>query len=449
MFKPVDGATLAVFRICFGAILSYYAFVEAYPWPVYFRYVLPKVHFTFPLFDYLHLKIAPPDLLLMITKVMGIAATWIAFGLFYRFALVTFIGSFGYLFLIEKAYFNNHCYLLLLLSFLLIFIRADRSFSLDALRDPGVSRRTIPFWNIFLLRAQLCLVYFFAAIPKLYPDFLGGRQMSMFLITQDKLHLLNTFVPMDLAVIFSTYAALIFDLTIGFFLCYKRTRRVAVLVTILFHVLNGYMFPIGIFPYLMIASLILFVDPDKPRTYWQRLRSFILKRKRPTDDGSEQTPQPVSPAKMRLTMGFIMFYLLIQVLLPFRHFLIPGNANWTKEGVRFTWMLMANVMSGSLNVVVLDPVTNESIPVDLTDDLNYEQYTEMTYSPDMIYQYVQYLKKKFQAQGIEDPAIYIDSYVSINGRKHRPFIDPTVNMAEKEYKFMQAADWILPPPEDM
>jgi hypothetical protein len=59
------------------------------------------------------------------------------------------------------------------------------------------------------------------------------------------------------------------------------------------------------------------------------------------------------------------------------------------------------------------------------------------------------LKKKLQAQGVKDPAIYMEVYLSLNGRPPLPFIDPEVDLAKIEYKFMNAADWIMPPPDDM
>src|SRR5262245_14518853 len=233
LFEPVEADSLALFRILFGGILSYYASKEANPQVIYLKYVQPHFHFTFSLFDLLHFKVLPMEQLQMITSLVGISATWIALGFFTRAALVTFLISYGYLFLIDKTFYNNHSYLIILLAFLLAFTGSHRTLSLDALRKPLPSR--IPFWNIFLLRAQICIVYFFAALVKFNPDFLSGRIMSFWLITQHKLPFLNAFVPMDFAVIFFTYASLLFDLLIGFFLCFKRTRYAAILVAILFH----------------------------------------------------------------------------------------------------------------------------------------------------------------------------------------------------------------------
>lgn len=68
----------------------------------------------------------------------------------------------------------------------------------------------------------------------------------------------------------------------------------------------------------------------------------------------------------------------------------------------------------------------------------------MSSQPDMIWQYVQFLKRYFIREGMDKPIIYVDCKVVVNGRKHIQFIDPNVNLAEAEYHPFLSSKWILP-----
>ena len=46
---------------------------------------------------------------------------------------------------------------------------------------------------------------------------------------------------------------------------FKRTRVVAYAALVVFHVLTGALFPIGMFPVIMIVSALVFFPPDWPR----------------------------------------------------------------------------------------------------------------------------------------------------------------------------------------
>ena len=64
--------------------------------------------------------------------ILAAAALGIMLGCFYRLSAAVFCLGFTYIFLMEKAYYLNHFYLICLLSFLLIFIPAGDACSVDA-----------------------------------------------------------------------------------------------------------------------------------------------------------------------------------------------------------------------------------------------------------------------------------------------------------------------------
>src|SRR5699024_11250281 len=72
----------------------------------------------------------------------------------------------------HKTSYNNHYYLMLLLCWIMVFVPANNRFSLDAKRNPASRSNQISRWVYILLIAQVGIVYTYAAIAKLYPDWL-------------------------------------------------------------------------------------------------------------------------------------------------------------------------------------------------------------------------------------------------------------------------------------
>src|SRR5438067_13249139 len=72
----------------------------------------------------------------------------------------------------ESAPYTNHYYLIFLLSFLMCFGHSGSIFSLDSLINKNARREQVGYWELFLLRFQICVVFFFAGLAKLNADWL-------------------------------------------------------------------------------------------------------------------------------------------------------------------------------------------------------------------------------------------------------------------------------------
>ena len=68
-----------------------------------------------------------------------------------------------------------------------------------------------------------------------------------------------------------SWTACLFDLTVAFFLLSKRYRPFAYFVLFIFHLITGLMFPIGMFPWIMILATLIFFTPD----FHERIIAFI------------------------------------------------------------------------------------------------------------------------------------------------------------------------------
>ena len=82
--------------------------------------------------------------------------------------------------LLDEQTYSNHVYLLSLFVALLVLADSGAVLSLDARRRGP--RATVPAWPVFLLRAQLSIVYGFTAVSKLNGAFLSGEVLATQLI---------------------------------------------------------------------------------------------------------------------------------------------------------------------------------------------------------------------------------------------------------------------------
>jgi vitamin K-dependent gamma-carboxylase len=222
---------------------------------------------------------------------------------------------------------------------------------------------------------------------------------------------------------------MLFDLSVGFLLFSQRTLPLALLGLLAFNLTNHWLFRIGIFPFLVLGSAILFAPPDLPR----RLLGGA-------------PPAPAADARPRrgLVLAALGLYVAVQVLLPLRHFLYRGSASWTEEGHRFSWHMKLRAKRGQVTFEVIDRHSGEIWRVDPAGDLTRRQLKRMTGTPDMLVQYAHWLARRYRERGVEDPIVRADTWVSLNRRPPQRLIDPTVDLGRVRVELLSSADWIVP-----
>ena len=139
------------------------------------------LYFPYEAFEWMPLL--PPGWIQGLCVMMGVGGVLMALGLFYRWSVGMTLVCWGYLYVVEctRTYWMSYFYLELLALILMVFMPGAACLSLDAVRR-GVRQSEIPFWPIFLLRAQLIISYFFAGWAKLNTDWLfGGVPIKVFL----------------------------------------------------------------------------------------------------------------------------------------------------------------------------------------------------------------------------------------------------------------------------
>jgi len=120
----------------------------------------------------------PPAVLPLFIGVWLSAALAFALGLRARSCGAVLALSMAYTLFFDQQLYSNHLYLATLVVLLLTIADSAARFSLDARRSGG--RDLIPEWPILLLKIQISIVYFYAALLKINPQYLSGATLAGF-----------------------------------------------------------------------------------------------------------------------------------------------------------------------------------------------------------------------------------------------------------------------------
>ena len=189
-------------------------------------------------------------------------------GAFYRFAIVALFLVFTWLQLVDVSNYLNHYYLVSLLALLMAFMPLHTAFSVDAWRSPALRRGAFPAWCTWLLRFQVATVYTCAGLAKLNADWLVHAQpLSIWLSAREGLPVIGPWLGERWVAFVFAWSGFLFDSTIACFLLWGRTRAVAFVAVVGFHLATWVLFPIGMFPFIMITAALVFFDPSWPRRF--------------------------------------------------------------------------------------------------------------------------------------------------------------------------------------
>lgn len=440
---PVSAAPLAVFRIIFGALMlgSTIRFL-ALGW-VHDHFVAPALHFKY--FGFAWVEVLPPFWMYALHGLMIFCAIGIMLGAFYRIAAIGFFLAFTYTELIDITYYLNHYYFVSLVSFLLILVPAHAYFSVDAQRKPELRRSRVPRWTIAIFQFQLTLVYLYAGLAKINHDWLiKALPLKIWLPANDKVWIIGDLFRYSATAYVFSWAGMLYDTLVPFFLMWRKTRLWAYLAVIGFHTITGILFQIGVFPVVMIFSTLIFFSADFHENLIDRIRLLLQKLgiAYNTMSAYSGTAASVFGRRKRLVYTFLIVYVSFQLLFPWRYLLYPGNLFWTEEGYRFSWRVMLMEKAGTATFYVKDRASGHEGVVVNSEFLNPHQEKQMAFQPDMLLQFAHFLHDHYEAEGLSDPIVRVESYVTLNARPSRLIVEPEVNLAEVEDGWTHK-EWIL------
>ena len=433
LFKHIDNSGLIVFRMIFGLL----CFLEATGavFTGWIRRTLIEPEFTFSFIGFEWLQPLPGNWMYAYYIVMGIFGLLIMVGYKYRFSMLMFALMWTATYLMQKSSYNNHYYLLFILSFLMVLLPANRYASIDVKLNPSLKRLSMPSWCKWVFVLQLFILYTYASIAKLYPDWLDTSVIAILMKNKASYPIIGELLQQTPVHYVLAYGGILFDGLIIPLLLYKPTRKYAFVTSIFFHLFNSIVFQIGIFPYLSLAFSLFFFEP-------KTIQKIFLKKK-PFYNSNDV----IIPKYSKVWVALFSIYFLIHIALPLRHYFFEDDVLWTEEGHRLSWRMMLRAKSGITTYSVIDAETNSPIPIKLNDYLTKKQQRSASTKPDVIWQFAQHLKQDFAKKG-KTVKVYVKSYVSVNGKPSKQLIDPKVDLANEEWHHFKHHNWILPSEKD-
>lgn len=425
-FKNIDNAPLIVFRIFFGFLIACESFGAIFTGWVKQVFIAPQ--FTFSFIGLAWLQPLPGYGMYLYFLIMGVLGLLIMIGFRYKFAIISYTILWAGVYFMQKSSYNNHYYLLLLISFFMIFLPANRYASLDVKQRRIAAEHGMPYWINLVFISQVALVYFYAALAKFYPGWLDGTFTKLLLEgTTSNSQLLQVFSN-KCFYLFIAYSGILFDLLIVPLLVFKKTRTIALLASLGFHLFNAIFLQIGIFPFFALSLSLFFYPPEK-------IRALFFKNKPIID-----TLHVTNYFGKKTFIYLLIPFLFVQFLLPLRHHLIEGDVLWTEEGHRLSWRMMLRKRDGFISITIKDNVTQETSLYDYYKNLSPKQAQILATKPDFIWQYCQRIKEEYKGKDI---SIYIACKNNINNGEYKTLINPKQDFATAKWDYFWHNDWIL------
>ena len=433
LFKQVDNIGLVLFRMVFGFLIATEAIGAIFTGWIRRTLVETPLTFNFIGFDFLQYLQGPAMYYYFV--VMGIFGIFVMLGYKYRFSMIVYAIMWTAVYLMQKSSYNNHYYLMMLLCWIMAFLPANRWFSLDAKINPEIKSPSMSRWILLILILQVWIVYTFASVAKMYPDWLDASMAALLMRGRIDYWLIGDLLQQSWVHWTIAYTGILFDLLIVPLMLWKRTRVAGFVISIFFHLFNSIIFQIGIFPYMSIAFALFFFSPEILK------KRFLPKKE--LYNGNEV----IVPKNKNLIIGVFSIYFLFQLGLPLRHWFFKDDVLWTEEGHRLSWRMMLRSKSGSLTVWVKDKTTGEKERYNYSKLLGSKQQAAVTTKPDLMWQLAQKIKK-VEAEKGRDVSVFMDSRVRVNDGKYHQFTNPEIDLAAEEWHHFKHHEWILPSPED-
>ena len=190
-----------------------------------------------------------------------------------------------------------------------------------------------------------------------------------------------------------SWAGFLFDTTIVVWLSWRRTRLPAYVALIVFH---------G-------AHRLLVQHRHVPADHDERGADLLLavvaaprcSRARSSRRAGTDRERAARAAVARARRVAIAIYVVVQLALPLRHLVYPGDVLWNEDGMRFAWHVMIREKHGSVTFVARF-ADGKRLEVPPSNYLTWRQEREMGGQPDLILQLARHIGRDLRARGYRD-----------------------------------------------
>ena len=349
---------------------------------------------------------------------MGVAGAAMIAGLFYRLATATAALLVAYVFFLDVVYYDAVTFLGILLLVLLAAAPAHVIASLDAARGKVACRGLRA--SVALFRFQVGSVYVFAGVAKLHRGWVGGGTLHAMLTGYPPARWLAGVVTPHTVFVTLSWLGLLFDLGIVPLLMWKRTRTVAFVVLVAFHLHNALTMQVGAVPWIMVGASTVFLPSDWPRRLGLRLPA---------------TPTCVADAAW-MRPAAIAWIAVVALALPLRRWIMPGEVAFHGFGYDFTWALRSRARDCGAYLVVVDRATNEPTIRGIEPGLRADLRGRVWCDPYSIWRSAQ------DAGRGRDVAVHATAYASLDDRRPALMIDPDADLTRETFPLFWPPRWV-------
>ena len=329
----------------------------------------------------------------------------------------------------------------------------------------------VPYWQVWLFRIQIVIVYFYGGIAKLHGDWLQGFPMRFWLYDRSTSYpdFYGDFLRTETAALFYSWGGLAFDLTVGFLLLSRRTRALVLIPVIFFHISNHFFWNIGTFPWTMIIITAIFFEPDFGERALKFFREKPLEKIRTTFRNSffkkvfatfnpfqQKYAAVILPRqgnlnpRIKFIVAGLVLWFTVQSAVPLRRYLYGGHPSWTGEGHLFAWRMMLVDTQDALKIRVRIPDTGEVFHVAFEQYMSTGQFRKMRRTPWSIIRFIHFIRDEIREKGgVTNPEISLIAFKSVNERIPVLMMDSTRNYAQVPYEPWTHGDFFTDWNEEM
>uniref|UniRef100_A0A7S4JHQ9 HTTM-like domain-containing protein n=1 Tax=Paramoeba aestuarina TaxID=180227 RepID=A0A7S4JHQ9_9EUKA len=458
LYDPIDAKPFAVLRILWGLVLvmECWSFMRGNFTKADSSFFGLKVNLPYYGFQWLP-KLTLPQAHALI--VFCFVSAWgVTLGIFYKFSMTCFVLGFSYVYFYEGSVYLNHLYLLLVICSTFAILPCNTRYSVDSYVFKGVYSKTVPRWTAVILYVLLTCVYGHAAQAKCNRDWLRAEPLRHWL--PKRVMFYGPLLGQESFAYFLSYGGLIYDAIAAPLLIYKPTRLLGIGLNVFFHVTNKLIFSIGIFPYMMLSFLVLFVDlsfldtiipppledgEEEVEVGRKGRGKMVIRRK---DKGRKHK---ASSLKKMMIITLIITYGAFHALFPLRHHFYPGYVAWNEYGHLYSWRMKLRDKNCEIrDVIATDPRTGNNFTAKKVFNAQFSkrQISALRSRPDFLSTGAHATSKALQEMNKIDlhVPVYLDVWCQLNFGPLTQFTNPEFDMASHE-TFDWPYPWLQPEPE--
>ena len=348
--------------------------------------------------------------LLGLVVACGAAGAAAALGVASRALLGVAAAGMTWLGALDAAAYLNHEVLLVALAGLLALLPAGR---------------TVPRWAVLAPRALVGSVYLWAAVAKLDASWLAGNPLRGWLGTSGGLSLVGPVLVRPETATVLAWAGLAFDALILPALAWRRTRTAALVVAACFHAATALLFPLGIFPWLMVGAALGAFAPG-----WLRW---------------VPTVRPAGPGGGWGAPGRLAAAALVGLcaLAPVRAVLPGSRPAVDGTGDHLAWRVMDHDRAGFVTWLVTDRATGDTWEERPGAHLAPHQVRQLGATVSLLPGAARAVRAAYAREGL-DVEVRAEALMAVDGGRAVLVADPTVDLSRVGWTFGHPS-WAAPP----